>query len=47
METELEQTFGKLENKQGLRLEEFLRRMTARSVSLRPKGGRRAVAAVR
>jgi hypothetical protein len=41
MDIELAATFGKQEKLQDLTLEEFLRGMTARDVSLRPKGGRR------
>ena len=42
MDVELAATFGKTHDTvQDLTLEEFLRGMTARDVSLRPKGGRR------
>jgi hypothetical protein len=41
MDIELAATFGKQDKLQDLTLEEFLRGMTARDVSLRPKGGRR------
>jgi hypothetical protein len=41
MDSELAATFGKQDKLQDLTLEEFLRGMTARDVSLRPKGGRR------
>jgi hypothetical protein len=41
MDVELAATFGKQDTLQDLSLEEFLRGMTARDVSLRPKGGRR------
>jgi hypothetical protein len=41
MDIELAATFGKQSKLQDLTLEEFLRGMTTRDVSLRPKGGRR------
>lgn len=41
MDIELAATFGKQDKVQHLTLEEFLRGMTARDVSLRQKGGRR------
>lgn len=41
MDIELAATFGKQDILQELTLKEFLRGMTARDVSLRPKGGHR------
>jgi len=41
MDIELAATFGSQEKLQDFPLKEFLRGMTARDISLRPKGGRR------